>query len=94
MLSTFWFALFNVIESIRPGSFLQTTVVPPSHVPHSDLFYFSLITLTTTWYGDIVPGSPVARMFSALEGVSGVLYIAITVARLVAAYQISASEQQ
>jgi hypothetical protein len=33
-------------------------------------------------------------MFSALEGASGVLYIAITVARLVAAYQMSASEQQ
>ena len=94
MLSTFWFALFNVIEAIRPGSFLQTSVVPPSHVPHSAFFYFSLITLTTTGYGDIVPVSPVARMFSALEGASGVLYIAITVARLVAAYQISASEQQ
>jgi hypothetical protein len=94
MLSISWFALYNVIEAIRPGSFLQTNVVPPMRVTHPGFFYFSLVTLTTTGYGDIVPVSPVARMFSALEGASGVLYIAITVARLVAAYQISASEQQ
>jgi len=43
--------------------------------------------LTTLGYGDIVPMSPVARMFAALESATGVLYIAITVARLVAAYQ-------
>jgi hypothetical protein len=94
MLSTFWFALFNVIEAIRPGSFLETSAVPPVHVTHSGFFYFSLVTLTTTGFGDIVPVSPIARVFSALEGASGVLYIAITVARLVAAYQISATERQ
>jgi hypothetical protein len=48
--------------------------------------------LTTVGYGDIVPVSPVARVFAAMEGVAGVLYIAITVARLVAAYQKADSE--
>jgi hypothetical protein len=84
MLATFWFALYSVIEEIHPGSFAQAGT---RGVPRSAFLYFSLITLTTVGYGDIVPLSPVARMFAALEGAAGVIYIAITVARLVAAYQ-------
>jgi hypothetical protein len=87
MLATFWFALYNLTEEIYPGSFAQTGVVPAAMVHRSGFLYFSLITLTTVGYGDIVPVSPVARVITALEGVTGVLYIAITVARLVAAYQ-------
>ena len=87
MLATFWFALYNVIEAIHPGSFVQTGAAPPATVPRPAFLYFSVITLTTIGYGDILPISPAARMFSALEGATGVLYIAITVARLVAGYQ-------
>jgi len=49
--------------------------------------YFSLVTLTTLGYGDIVPVRPFARSLATLEAAAGILYIAITVARLVAAYQ-------
>jgi voltage-gated potassium channel len=87
MLATFWFALYNVIETSNPGSFVQTGAASPAIVPRPAFLYFSLITLTTVGYGDILPISPVARMFAALEGATGVLYIAITVARLVAGYQ-------
>jgi hypothetical protein len=45
--------------------------------------YFSLTTLTTTGYGDIVPLDPFARSLANLEAVTGLFYIAITVARLV-----------
>jgi hypothetical protein len=38
------------------------------------------VTLSTIGYGDIVPLIWEARILSALEGVTGVLYIAITVA--------------
>ena len=51
------------------------------------MIYLSLATLTTLGYGDIVPVTPIARMVAALEAVAGVLYIAITVARLVAGYR-------
>jgi Ion channel len=87
MLAVFWDALYNLIESAYPGSFAETGRITLSTIPRSGFFYFSLVTLTTLGYGDIVPVSPVARIFSALEGVAGVLYIAITVARLVASYQ-------
>ena len=53
----------------------------------TELLYFSLITLSTVGYGDIVPFSGTARIISALEGVTGVLYIATTVAFLVSRFR-------
>jgi hypothetical protein len=44
---------------------------------------FSLTTLTTTGYGDIVPIDPFARSLANLESVLGQSYLAVTVDRLV-----------
>jgi hypothetical protein len=46
--------------------------------------YYSLVTLTTLGYGDIVPVSRVARMLAVGEAVTGQLYLTVLVARLVA----------
>jgi hypothetical protein len=46
--------------------------------------YFSFITLSTVGYGDITPVSKVARMLAAMEGITGLLYVAVLIARLVA----------
>jgi hypothetical protein len=46
-----------------------------------------LVTLTTLGYGDILPASGEVRMLAALEAITGVLYVAITVALLVSAYK-------
>ena len=46
------------------------------------MLYFSLTTLTTTGYRDIVPVDPFARSLANLESVIGPLYLAITVSRL------------
>ena len=45
--------------------------------------YFSVVTMTTLGYGDIVPIHPVARMFAILEALIGLLYPATLLARLV-----------
>jgi voltage-gated potassium channel Kch len=89
ILAMFWFAVYNFINVLRPHSFLETALGNSAieHIPRATLLYFSLVTLTTLGYGDIVPISPVARISAALESATGVLYIAITVARLVSAYQ-------
>ena len=83
----FWYALFSLTELIHPGSLVETRIGRIGGDPRSGLLYFSLVTLTTVGYGDIVPVTPVARVFAGLEGATGVLYIALTVARLVAAYK-------
>jgi hypothetical protein len=80
-----WFALYSAIENIYPGSFLQTAAGSTNRP--SDLLYFSLVTLTTLGYGDILPASGEVRMLAALEAITGVLYVAITVALLVSAYK-------
>jgi hypothetical protein len=48
------------------------------------LTYFSLTTITTSGYGDIVPLHPLARSLSNLEAVFGHLFPATLLARLVA----------
>ncbi len=87
LLGMFYYAIFNLVETMHSGSFLEAGL--PASVPISRhaLLYLSLVTLTTLGYGDVVPVSPTARTIAALEAMTGVLYIAITVARLVAAYQ-------
>ncbi|MCA1808807.1 MAG: hypothetical protein LC725_05045 [Lentisphaerae bacterium] len=47
-------------------------------------FYFSFITMTTVGYGDITPVSNIATSLSALEAVTGQIYLTVLVARLVA----------
>jgi voltage-gated potassium channel Kch len=91
ILGLFWFAIYNVLNVLSPNSFLETGLGPSqiAHIPRATFLYFSMVTLTTLGYGDIVPPSPVPRMFASLESATGVLYIAITVARRVASYQIT-----
>jgi voltage-gated potassium channel Kch len=48
--------------------------------------YFSFITLTTVGYGDIVPVSTVARMLTSTEAMTGTLFMAVLIARLVSLY--------
>jgi hypothetical protein len=86
LLGMLWFSLYNMLEAIHPGSFVQAST-PASSLPRGTMIYLSLATLTTLGYGDIVPMTPISRMVAALEAVAGVLYIAITVARLVAGYR-------
>jgi ion channel len=86
LLGLFYFAVFNLIETMQPNSFSEAGLPASAGISRHSLLYLSLVTLTTLGYGDIVPISQPARMMAALEAVTGVLFIAITVARLVAAY--------
>jgi voltage-gated potassium channel Kch len=57
-------------------------------------FYFSLITLTTVGFGDIAPLAEMARMLASLEALTGTLFIAILISRLVAVYSSATSHDQ
>jgi hypothetical protein len=94
MLGLTWAAMYQVINYVRPGSFNEAGV-PVQQDPHwSTFLYFSLTTLTTLGYGDIVAVRPGARMFATLEAATGVLYVAITVARLVSTQTEKARDEQ
>ena len=85
LLGMQWFALYSAIDVFLPGAFQHTLSGVTDHQP--ELLYFSLVTLSTVGYGDIVPLHGEVRMLAALEGITGVLYIAITVALLVSSYK-------
>jgi hypothetical protein len=90
LLGMVWFSMYTAIEAFHPGSFLETTTGVTNRP--SDLLYFSLATLTTLGYGDIVPLFGAVRMLAVLEAAAGVLYVAITVALLVSAYKRESEE--
>ena len=85
LLGLQWFALYSAIDVLSPGSIQRNASVAAER--HAELLYFSLVTLSTIGYGDVVPLHGEARMLAALEGIASVLYIAITVALLVSAYR-------
>ena len=74
---------FRLILERVPTAFAN---VPPGQSEaeaFASMLYFSLTTLTTTGYGDIVPINPIARGLANLESIIGQLYLAILLARLV-----------
>ena len=85
LIGVSWFTLYSAIEVFQPGALLHSPAADSDR--HAELLYFSLVTLSTLGYGDVVPLRGEVRMCAALEGITGVFYIAITVALLVSAYR-------
>jgi Ion channel len=85
LLGILWAALYCAVDVARPGSFVRGNYALIDR--QSELLYFSLVTLSTVGYGDIIPVNGEVRMLAALEAITGVLYIAITVALLVSHYR-------
>ena len=79
-----WGTAYKVIEEAHPGSFYIDPVLNSGGILNfSDFIYFSFVTLTTTGFGDILPLSGLARSLTILETVTGVLFVAVLMARLV-----------
>jgi voltage-gated potassium channel Kch len=58
-------------------------VVPDEGTLASRLVYFSFVTLTTVGYGDMLAVHPAARSLAMLEALTGQLFPAVLIARLV-----------
>lgn len=72
-----WQDLYSLTEMLIPGSFNTALLT------HSQMLYFSFITLSTLGYGDITPVNGPAQALAYLEALLGQLYLTILVARLV-----------
>ena len=72
---------YHIAAVLHPGSFRG----PAEELANvSGWAYYSYVTLTTVGYGDITPVSQVARTLSIGEALTGQLYLAVLIARLVA----------
>lgn len=81
-----WATAYSLVESIHPGSFTaESGHSPDGAFTFPEFIYFSFVTLATLGYGDITPITNQARSLALLETVSGTIYIAVLIARLVAA---------
>jgi hypothetical protein len=70
-----------LLDRAWPASFGDPT---PLGLPRA--IYFSFVTIATLGYGDLVPVSEPAQGLAIVEGVSGQMYLAVLVARLVSLY--------
>ncbi len=90
LLCIIWAMIYTTLEIALPESFkfsqsfIHNNAFLASHRFYfSQFIYFSFVTITTLGYGDIVPLSIAARSISALEAITGQLYVAVLIARLV-----------
>jgi hypothetical protein len=60
----------------------------------SELMYFSVVTLATVGYGDILPGTPEARTLATVEAIVGQFFVAVVVATFVGMYAARYEEQR
>lgn len=74
---------YDALNVLAPGAFHRGGVPLPSTPRSGEFLFFSIITLTTTGYGDIVPVHPVARSLAMLQVITGTLFTTVLLARLV-----------
>jgi len=74
--------IYSWIEWSYPGSFRGITAAESRAT--WEFIYFSLVTMTTLGYGDIVPVHESARSLATIEAILGQFFVAVLVARIVA----------
>jgi hypothetical protein len=70
---------FQLLEEVQPGSL---TAGGGPATPQ-DAIWMSFVTITTLGYGDVLPVSAAARSVAAMEALTGILFPAILIGKLV-----------
>jgi Ion channel len=93
MLGLMWTVAYWLVDQVTPGgAFSFNTERGAQSMNGFTGFYFSFITLSTVGYGDITPISRAARWLAATEAMTGLLYVAVLIARLVSLYSSAKSD--
>lgn len=80
-MAALWTQLYALACLASPGA-LRGPGGSLGPQPSITLYYFSVITLTTAGYGDVVPVSGMARMLAAYEALVGQVYLVVFIALL------------
>ena len=80
LLGLAWALAYEAVALVASGAFSGSQ----AGAERGRFIYFSFVTLTTVGYGDVTPVHPVARSLAVAEALTGQLYPAILLARLVA----------
>jgi len=82
LIALMWSRVFELVILADPGA-IEDRGVPIVFGEDSTLLYYSLVTLTTIGYGEVIPVDDYARLLSGIEGTIGTLYIAVVIASLI-----------
>jgi voltage-gated potassium channel Kch len=85
-----WANAYLLVIQRNPHSFHSTVGLSSSS--STEWYYYSYVTLTTLGYGEITPLTRVARTLAVGEAVTGQLYLAVLIARLIGMEIISSRE--
>ncbi|MEM6255560.1 MAG: ion channel [Cyanobacteria bacterium P01_D01_bin.156] len=78
-----WALLYGIINTLDANAFSQPLIQQGSYLR---TIHFSFTTLTTLGYGDIVPLSEVAQVFTNLQAIVGQMYSSVLIAILIGSY--------
>jgi len=93
LMALTWAAAYFLLVTLQPDALAMNAAHHPNHtIDWSDCVFYSFVTLTSLGYGDILPMTQQARSLSMLEAVSGIMYVAILIARLVGLYSVMKSQ--
>ena len=86
LIAILWAFLYGLLQYFYPGAYALGGT--PKALDMGELIYFSFTTLTTAGFGDITPVLLQSRFLTILEMVTGVMYVAILIARLTGVYPV------
>jgi ion channel len=75
--------VYGFVERVQGGAFFEGH----HHPSGGDLLFFSYTTLTTTGYGNLVPGGQPGRLISGIEMMIGQIFLVTLVAGLVSLWR-------
>ncbi len=75
--------VYGMIDRVQGGPFFEGV----AHPQGSDFIFFSYTTLTTTGYGNLVPGGQPGQLISGLEMMAGQIFLVTLVAGLVSLWR-------
>ena len=85
--------LYQLTNLITPGSFYYS-LEPSLVMDFSDFVYYSYVTLATLGYGDIIPVTDQAKSFAIIEAITGALYLAVLIAKIVSLSIVSSADKK
>jgi len=83
LLGVIWAGCYRLVVQFDPEAFNLPASLADAPLM-SKLVYFSFVTLTTVGYGDVTAVHSMARSLALLEALTGQLFPAVLIARLVA----------
>jgi hypothetical protein len=87
LIALMWAMVYKLLGDIDPHSFYFASVPHAEQtMTNANSFYFSFATISSVGYGDITPVSKGARMFSVMEAITGLFFMAVLISRLVSLY--------